>query len=57
VAPAIYAIASAAILVNGLMRAPGPTGAGALIIAAGIPAYLVFRRNIPNPKSQTPNPN
>ncbi|HXD19245.1 MAG TPA: amino acid permease [Vicinamibacterales bacterium] len=43
VAPAIYAIASAAILVNGLYRAPGPTGAGALIIAAGLPAYLLFR--------------
>jgi APA family basic amino acid/polyamine antiporter len=59
IAPAIYAIASAAILVNGLIRAPGPTGAGALIIAAGVPAFLVFRlRNkIPSPKSQTPNPN
>jgi APA family basic amino acid/polyamine antiporter len=42
VAPAIYAIASAAILVNGLIRAPGPTGAGALIIAAGLPAYVLF---------------
>jgi APA family basic amino acid/polyamine antiporter len=44
VAPAIYAIASVAILINGLVRAPGPTGAGALIIAAGIPLYFVFRR-------------
>jgi basic amino acid/polyamine antiporter, APA family len=42
IAPAIYAIASAAILVNGLIRAPGPTGAGALIIAAGLPAYFLF---------------
>jgi len=41
-APAIYAIASAAIIVNGLIAAPGPTGAGALIIAAGLPAYLLF---------------
>ena len=41
-APAIYAIASAAMIVNGLVRAPGPTGAGALIIAAGLPAYLLF---------------
>ncbi|HEY3157634.1 MAG TPA: amino acid permease [Vicinamibacterales bacterium] len=57
VAPAIYAIASAAILLNGLYRAPGPTGAGVLIIAAGIPAYLIFRRQIPKPKSQNPNPN
>ena len=44
VAPAIYAITSAAILINGLYRDPGPTGAGALIILAGIPLYLLFRR-------------
>jgi len=43
IAPAIYAIASVLILVNGLYRAPGPTGAGALIIAAGLPVYLVLR--------------
>ncbi len=42
VAPAIYAVVSAAILINGLVRAPGATGAGALIIAAGLPAYLLF---------------
>ena len=46
-APAIYAIASGAILINGLVRAPGPDGAGALIIAAGLPAYLLFRRRAP----------
>jgi APA family basic amino acid/polyamine antiporter len=45
VAPAIYVIASAAILINGLFRDPGPTGAGALIILAGIPLYLFFRRS------------
>src|SRR5207237_1191172 len=28
IAPAIYAVASAAIVLNGLYRAPGPTGAG-----------------------------
>jgi APA family basic amino acid/polyamine antiporter len=43
VAPAIYAIASVFILVNGLYRAPAPTGAGALIIVAGLPVYAVFR--------------
>jgi APA family basic amino acid/polyamine antiporter len=48
VAPAIYAVASALILVNGLYRAPGPTGAGALVIAAGVPVYFFFRRKIPN---------
>jgi APA family basic amino acid/polyamine antiporter len=55
-APAIYAIASLAILVNGLYRAPGATGTGALIIAAGLPVYFAFRRHIPNPKSQNPSP-
>jgi APA family basic amino acid/polyamine antiporter len=56
-APAIYALASLAILVNGLYRAPGATGAGALIIAAGLPVYFLFRRQIPKPTSQNPNPN
>jgi APA family basic amino acid/polyamine antiporter len=55
-APAIYALASVAILVNGLYRAPGATGAGALIIAAGLPVYFLFKRQIPNPKTQNPNP-
>jgi basic amino acid/polyamine antiporter, APA family len=56
-APAVYALASLAILMNGLYRAPAATGTGALIIAAGLPVYFLFRRHIPNPKSQTPNPN
>ena len=56
-APAIYALASVAILLNGLYRAPGATGAGALIIAAGLPVYFLFKRQIPNPKSEEPNPN
>jgi basic amino acid/polyamine antiporter, APA family len=44
VVPAIFTLVSAAMLINGLYRDPGPTGAGALIILAGIPLYLVFRR-------------
>jgi basic amino acid/polyamine antiporter, APA family len=56
-APAIYALASLAIVVNGLYRAPGATGAGALIIASGLPVYFLFKRQSPNPKSQNPNPN
>jgi basic amino acid/polyamine antiporter, APA family len=57
IAPAIYAIASALILMNGLYRAPRQTVAGALIIAAGIPVYAALRRRkIPNPKTQIPNP-
>ena len=42
--PGLYVIASALILINGLMRNPGPTGAGALIIAAGVPLYVWFAR-------------
>ena len=41
--PGIYALAAALILINGLYTAPGPTGAGALVILAGIPLYLLFR--------------
>lgn len=44
IVPGIYAVASFAILLNGLVRAPGATGAGAVIIAAGLPVYLWFRR-------------
>jgi APA family basic amino acid/polyamine antiporter len=46
-APGIYALASLLILVNGLYTAPGPTGAGALVILAGIPLYLLFTRATP----------
>ena len=42
--PALYAIVAFVVVVNALYTAPGPTGAGALIIAAGIPVYLLFRR-------------
>jgi APA family basic amino acid/polyamine antiporter len=44
IAPGVFAVASAAILINGLVRDPGPTGAGALIILAGIPLYFFFRK-------------
>ncbi len=43
VAPAVYVLTSAAILLNGLYRDPGPTGAGMLVIVAGIPLYLFLR--------------
>jgi APA family basic amino acid/polyamine antiporter len=42
-APGLYAVASALILMNGLWRDPGPTGAGALIILLGVPLYFWFR--------------
>jgi len=44
VAPGVYAVASALILLNGLYTAPGPTGAGVVVILAGIPLYLMFTR-------------
>jgi len=43
-APGVYVAASGAILLNGLMTSPGPTGAGVLVIAAGLPLYVMFRR-------------
>jgi APA family basic amino acid/polyamine antiporter len=44
IAPGVFAVASAAILLNGLVRDPGPTGAGALIILAGVPLYFFFKK-------------
>jgi APA family basic amino acid/polyamine antiporter len=43
--PAVFVIASAAIVMNGFVRDPGPTGAGAAIILGGIPLYVWFRRS------------
>ena len=43
VAPALFVAASVAILVNGLWKEPAPTGAGLLIIAAGVPLYAIFK--------------
>ncbi len=43
-APALYVAVSAAILINGLVRDPRPTGAGALIILAGVPLFYFFKR-------------
>lgn len=43
-APALYVVISAAILINGLVRDPQPTGAGVLIILAGVPLFYFFKR-------------
>jgi APA family basic amino acid/polyamine antiporter len=43
-APALYVAVSAAILINGLIRDPRPTGAGTLIILAGVPLFYFFKR-------------
>jgi APA family basic amino acid/polyamine antiporter len=44
VVPGLYALVALIVIVNGLIRDPGPTGAGAAIILAGIPIYYFYRR-------------
>ena len=42
--PGLYVLASAGILLNALVERPVPTGAGVIVIAAGLPFYAWFRR-------------
>ena len=44
VAPGIFVIASALIVVNAIWRNPQPSGAGVAIILAGLPLYWYLRR-------------
>jgi APA family basic amino acid/polyamine antiporter len=44
VAPAIFVIASAAILINAVYTQPGVTRNGAIVMLAGVPLFLVLRR-------------
>ena len=44
IAPAIFAIASFAIVVNAVREAPGPSAIGLLVMSAGIPLYWWMRR-------------
>ncbi len=44
VAPAIFVIACFLIVVNAIYSRPGPTGAGLLVMAAGIPLYMWLTR-------------
>jgi APA family basic amino acid/polyamine antiporter len=44
VAPAIFVLASLAIVVNAVYSDPGPAGAGLVVIAAGVPLYVWFTR-------------
>ena len=44
VAPFVFAAASALMVGNAIWRDPGPSAAGLLIIAAGLPVYLFFSR-------------
>ena len=43
VAPLFFVVASLLIVVNAIRESPGPSGAGLLIIGAGMPVYLVMR--------------
>jgi APA family basic amino acid/polyamine antiporter len=43
-APAIFVIASLAIVVNAILTTPGPSATGLLIIAAGVPMYYLATR-------------
>jgi APA family basic amino acid/polyamine antiporter len=44
-APAIFVVASLLIVVNAIYRDPRPSGAGVLIMGAGVPVYLMFTRH------------
>ena len=44
IAPAVFVIASLLIVVNAIVKNPRPSGAGVLVIAAGIPLYLLLAR-------------
>jgi APA family basic amino acid/polyamine antiporter len=44
IAPAIFVVASLAIVLNAFYRNPGPSGLGLLVIASGIPLYLWLTR-------------
>jgi len=43
-APALFVGASALIVMNAMWRTPGPSGAGLLIIVAGLPLYWALKR-------------
>lgn len=43
-APAVFVAAGAAMVANAVWREPAASGAGALLILAGVPLYLLFRR-------------
>jgi hypothetical protein len=47
VAPAVFVVASALIVANAIYSDPRVSGAGILIILAGVPLYLMFARNVP----------
>jgi APA family basic amino acid/polyamine antiporter len=44
VAPAVFVVASLLIVLNAIYSDPRPSGAGVLIILAGVPLYMLLRR-------------
>jgi len=53
-APAIFVVASAAMVVNEIWRNPRPALAGVALILAGIPIYYLVRTNSTTPQLPTP---
>jgi basic amino acid/polyamine antiporter, APA family len=45
VAPAVFVVVSALIVLNAIWRNPIPSGAGVIIILAGLPLYWYLRRS------------
>jgi APA family basic amino acid/polyamine antiporter len=42
-APALFTIMSAAMVINQMQREPGPAAAGLVVIGCGVPIYFVLR--------------
>jgi APA family basic amino acid/polyamine antiporter len=51
-APALFVGASALIVMNAIWRTPGPSGAGLLIIAAGLPFFWALARRSQGPAAR-----
>jgi len=49
VAPAIFVLASLAIMVAAIAGRPGPSLVGAIIIASGVPLYWLLRKRLKKP--------
>lgn len=47
VAPALFTVMSAVMVVNQVQREPGPAAAGLVVIGCGIPIYFLFRHRAP----------
>lgn len=53
-APALFTLVSALIVVNAVYSDPGPSGAGLFVIALGVPLYLIFDRRRAPSRPSTP---